>query len=181
MKDETKKLLEEVVVENLEATRTLELGTDEHSKAVKTTNEQLDKLISIQKLENEKLEIERKTAEFNAELERKKEEFEVNREIREAEFDSELERKKEEFKAEMDRKKEEFEINREDRKAENEMSTFDKIIKYSEIGLPVLMFIGNMAWDTRTTNKLLKFEETGSLVTVPSRNFFGCKLFKRKK
>lgn len=46
-------------------------------------------------------------------------------------------------------------------------------LKVAEIGVPVLVTIVTIGYYNNQTNKLLKFEETGTLTSSVSRNFFG--------
>ena len=75
----------------------------------------------------------------------------------------------------------ERELNRsEDLEYKSELDKKKLFIEGAKVILPVGMFVIGMLDDNKWGNRLLKFEETGSLTTTMGRNFFG-RFGKKKK
>ena len=194
--EKTINMILEEVNSNLQELKTLDKGSTEYGNVVSDTGKLLEKVTPMIKIKDE--------AEERAK--NRKEDLVINEKIRKEEAEERAKIRKEEFEYKERIRKEENELKekirmeeaeerarvREEDRIERELnrsedleykSELDKkklFIEGAKVILPVGMFVIGMLDDNKWGNKLLKFEETGSLTTTMGRNFFG-RFGKKKK
>ena len=194
--EKTINMILEEVNSNLQELKTLDKGSTEYGNVVSDTGKLLEKVTPMIKIKDEAEERAKNRKEDLAINEKiRKEEAEERAKIRKEEFEYKERIRKEENglkeKIRMEEAEERARVREEDR-IERELnrsedleykSELDKkklFIEGAKVILPVGMFVIGMLDDNKWGNRLLKFEETGSLTTTMGRNFFG-RFGKKKK
>ena len=186
--EETINLLLEEINSNLKEMKGLSKSSDEYGNIVSDTSKLLDKVTPMIKIKDEADERAKNRKEDLAIQEKiRKEEADERAKIREDELKyKEQVRQEENELKERIRKEEADERARnreEDRKEREEIREEDNAFKIEsekknlfiegvKIAVPVATTVLLLLNDNKLGNKLLKFEETGTLTTTIGRNFF---------
>ena len=186
--EETINLLLEEINSNLKEMKGLSKSSDEYGNIVSDTSKLLDKVTPMIKIKDEADERAKNRKEDLAIQEKiRKEEADERAKIREEELkykeqvrQEENELKEKIRKEEADERAKIREDDREERKINREEDNAFKIesekknlfIEGVKIAVPVATTVLLLLNDNKLGNKLLKFEETGTLTTTIGRNFF---------
>ena len=186
--EETINLLLEEINSNLKEMKGLSKSSDEYGNIVSDTGKLLDKVTPMIKIKDEADERAKNRKEDLAIQEKiRKEEADERAKIREEDRkereeirEDELKYKEQVRKEEADERARNREEDREERKINREEDNAFKIesekknlfIEGVKIAVPVATTVLLLLNDNKLGNKLLKFEETGTLTTTMGRNFF---------
>ena len=186
--EETINLLLEEINSNLKEMKGLSKSSDEYGNIVSDTGKLLDKVTPMIKIKDEADERAKNRKEDLAIQEKiRKEEADERAKIREEDRkereeirEDELKYKEQVRKEEADERARNREEDREERKINREEDNAFKIesekknlfIEGVKIAVPVATTVLLLLNDNKLGNKLLKFEETGTLTTTIGRNFF---------
>ena len=186
--EETINLLLEEINSNLKEMKGLSKSSDEYGNIVSDTGKLLDRVTPMIKIKDEADERAKNREEDLAIQEKiRKEEADERARIREDELkykeqvrQAENEVKERIRKEEADERARNREEDREERKINREEDNAFKIesekknlfIEGVKIAVPVATTVLLLLNDNKLGNKLLKFEETGTLTTTIGRNFF---------
>ena len=186
--EETINLLLEEINSNLKEMKGLTKSSDEYGNIVSDTGKLLDKVTPMIKIKEEADERAKNRKEDLAIQEKiRKEEAderarnrEEERKEREEIREDELKYKEQVRKEEADERARNREEDREERKINREEDNAFKtesekknlFIEGVKIAVPVATTVLLLLNDNKLGNKLLKFEETGTLTTTIGRNFF---------
>ena len=186
--EETINLLLEEINSNLKEMKGLSKSSDEYGNIVSDTGKLLDKVTPMIKIKEEADERAKNREEDLAIQEKiRKEEADERAKIREEDRkereeirEDELKYKEQVRKEEADERARNREEDREERKINREEDNAFKIesekknllIEGVKIAIPVATTVLLLFNDNKLGNKLLKFEETGTLTTTIGRNFF---------
>ena len=186
--EETINLLLEEINSNLKEMKGLSKSSDEYGNIVSDTGKLLDKVTPMIKIKDEADERAKNRKEDLAIQEKiRKEEADERAKIREDELKYKEQVRKEENELKERIRKEEAnerarnrEEDRKERKINREEDNAFKIesekknlfIEGVKIAVPVATTVLLLLNDNKLGNKLLKFEETGTLTTTIGRNFF---------
>ena len=153
--EETINLLLEEINSNLKEMKGLSKSSDEYGNIVSDTGKLLDKVTPMIKIKDE----------ADERAKNRKEDLAIQEKIRKEEADERAKIREE------DRK--ERKINREEDNAFKIKSEKKNLfIEGVKIAVPVATTVLLLLNDNKLGNKLLKFEETGTLTTTMGRNFF---------
>ena len=175
--EETINLLLEEINSNLKEMKGLSKSSDEYGNIVSDTGKLLDRVTPMIKIKDEADERAKNREEDLAIQEKiRKEEADERARIRE----EELKYKEQVRQEEADERARNREEDREERKINREEDNAFKIesekknlfIEGVKIAVPVATTVLLLFNDNKLGNKLLKFEETGTLTTTIGRNFF---------
>ena len=186
--EETINLLLEEINSNLKEMKGLSKSSDEYGNIVSDTGKLLDKVTPMIKIKEEADERAKNREEDLAIQEKiRKEEADERAKIREEDRKEREEIREDELKYKEQVRQEEAyerarnrEEDREERKINREEDNAFKIesekknlfIEGVKIAVPVATTVLLLLNDNKLGNKLLKFEETGTLTTTIGRNFF---------
>ena len=186
--EETINLLLEEINSNLKEMKGLSKSSDEYGNIVSDTGKLLDKVTPMIKIKDEADERAKNRKEDLAIQEKiRKEEADERAKIREEDRkereeirEDELKYKEQVRQEEADERARNREEDREERKINREEDNAFKIesekknlfIEGVKIAVPVVTTVLLLLNDNKLGNKLLKFEETGTLTTTIGRNFF---------
>ena len=186
--EETINLLLEEINSNLKEMKGLSKSSDEYGNIVSDTSKLLDKVTPMIKIKDEADERAKNRKEDLAIQEKiRKEEADERAKIREEDRkereeirEDELKYKEQVRQEEADERARNREEDREERKINREEDNAFKIesekknlfIEGVKIAVPVATTVFMLLNDNKLGNKLLKFEETGTLTTTIGRNFF---------
>ena len=186
--EETINLLLEEINSNLKEMKGLSKSSDEYGNIVSDTGKLLDKVTPMIKIKDEADERAKNRKEDLAIQEKiRKEEADERAKIREEDRKEREEIREDELKYKEQVRKEEAnerarnrEEDREERKINREEDNAFKIesekknlfIEGVKIAVPVATTVLLLLNDNKLGDKLLKFEETGTLTTTMGRNFF---------
>ena len=186
--EETINLLLEEINSNLKEMKGLTKSSDEYGNIVSDTSKLLDKVTPMIKIKEEADERAKNRKEDLAIQEKiRKEEADERAKIREEDRKEREEIREDELKykekvrqEEADERARNREEDREERKINREEDNAFKIesekknlfIEGVKIAVPVATTVLLLFNDNKLGNKLLKFEETGTLTTTIGRNFF---------
>ena len=186
--EETINLLLEEINSNLKEMKGLSKSSDEYGNIVSDTGKLLDKVTPMIKIKDEADERAKNRKEDLAIQEKiRKEEADERAKIREEDRkereeirEDELKYKEQVRQEEADERAKIREEDREERKINREEDNAFKIelekknlfIEGVKIAVPVATTVLLLLNDNKLGNKLLKFEETGTLTTTIGRNFF---------
>ena len=186
--EETINLLLEEINSNLKEMKGLSKSSDEYSNIVSDTGKLLDKVTPMIKIKNEADErAKNRKEDLTIQEKIRKEEADERAKIREDELkykeqvrQEENELKEKIRKEEADERARNREEDREERKINREEDNAFKtesekknlFIEGVKIAVPVATTLLLLLNDNKLGNKLLKFEETGTLTTTIGRNFF---------
>ena len=186
--EETINLLLEEINSNLKEMKGLSKSSDEYGNIVSDTGKLLDKVTPMIKIKDEADERAKNRKEDLAIQEKiRKEEADERAKIREEDRkereeirEDELKYKEQVRQEEADERARNREEDREERKINREEDNAFKIesekknlfIEGVKIAVPVATTVLLLLNDNKLGNKLLKFEETGTLTTTIGRNFF---------
>ena len=153
--EETIKLLEEEINSNLKELKNLDKGSEDYCAITNDTGKLLDKLTPMIKLRQES-----EIAKENREHDKK-----IKEEIRKEEREERKVLREEDRQDKLDMHTEDLE-----QKKKTDLRTL--ILEGAKVGVPLLMFVVGMVSDRALGDKLLKFEEEGTLTSTEGRNFF---------
>ena len=175
--EETIKLLEEEINSNLKELKNLDKGSEDYCAITNDTGKLLDKLTPMIKLRQES-EIAKENREHDKKIkeEIRKEEREERKVIREEDRREREEIRKEELEEKRKNGKEDrqdkLDMHTEDLEQKKKTDLRTLILEGAKVGVPLLMFVVGMVSDRALGDKLLKFEEEGTLTSTEGRNFF---------
>ena len=175
--EETIKLLEEEINSNLKELKNLDKGSEDYCAITNDTGKLLDKLTPIIKLRQES-EIAKENREHDKKIkeEIRKEEREERKVIREEDRQEREEIRKEELEEKRKNREEDrqdkLDMHTEDLEQKKKTDLRTLILEGAKVGVPLLMFVVGMVSDRALGDKLLKFEEEGTLTSTEGRNFF---------
>ena len=175
--EETIKLLEEEINSNLKELKNLDKGSDDYCAITNDTGKLLDKLTPMIKLRQES-EIAKENREHDKKIkeEIRKEEREERKAIREEDRQEREEIRKEELeekrKIHEEDRQDKLDMHAEDLEQKKKTDLRTLILEGAKVGVPLLMFVVGMVSDRALGDKLLKFEEEGTLTSTEGRNFF---------
>ena len=153
--EETINLLLEEINSNLKEMKSLTKSSDEYGNIVSDTSKLLDKVTPMIKIKEE----------ADERAKNRKEDLAIQEKIRKEEADERAKIREED--------REERKINREEDNAfKIESEKKNLFIEGVKIAVPVATTVFMLLNDNKLGNKLLKFEETGTLTTTIGRNFF---------
>ena len=175
--EETIKLLEEEINSNLKELKNLDKGSEDYCAITNDTGKLLDKLTPMIKLRQES-EIAKENREHDKKIkeEIRKEEREERKVLREEDRQEREEIRKEELEEKRKNREEDrqgkLDMHTEDLEQKNKTDLRTLILEGAKVGVPLLMFVVGMVSDRALGDKLLKFEEEGTLTSTEGRNFF---------
>lgn len=175
--EETIKLLEEEINSNLKELKNLDKGSEDYCAITNDTGKLLDKLMPMIKLRQES-EIAKENREYDKKIkeEIRKEEREERKVIREEDRKEREEIRKEELEEKRKNREEDrqdkLDMHAEDLEQKKKTDLRTLILEGAKVGVPLLMFMVGMVSDRALGDKLLKFEEEGTLTSTEGRNFF---------
>ena len=175
--EETIKLLEEEINSNLKELKNLDKGSEDYCAITNDTGKLLDKLTPMIKLRQES-EIAKENREHDKKIkeEIRKEEREERKVIREEDRREREEIRKEELEEKRKNREEDrrdkLDMHTEDLEQKKKTDLRTLILEGAKVGVPLLMFVVGMVSDRALGDKLLKFEEEGTLTSTEGRNFF---------
>ena len=175
--EETIKLLEEEINSNLKELKNLDKGSEDYCAITNDTGKLLDKLTPMIKLRQES-EIAKENREHDKKIkeEIRKEEREERKVIREEDRQEREEIRKEELEEKRKNREEDrqdkLDMHTEDLEQKKKTDLRTLILEGAKVGVPLLMFVVGMVSDRALGDKLLKFEEEGTLTSTEGRNFF---------
>lgn len=175
--EETIKLLEEEINSNLRELKNLDKGSEDYCAITNDTGKLLDKLTPMIKLRQES-EIAKENREHDQKIkeEIRKEEREERKVIREEDRREREEIRKEELEEKRKNREEDrqdkLDMHTEDLEQKKKTDLRTLILEGAKVGVPLLMFVVGMVSDRALGDKLLKFEEEGTLTSTEGRNFF---------
>lgn len=153
--EETINLLLEEINSNLKEMKGLSKSSDEYGNIVSDTSKLLDKVTPMIKIKDE----------ADERAKNRKEDLAIQEKIRKEEADERARNREED--------REERKINREEDNAfKIESEKKNLFIEGVKIAVPVATTVLLLLNDNKLGDKLLKFEETGTLTTTMGRNFF---------
>lgn len=153
--EETINLLLEEINSNLKEMKGLSKSSDEYGNIVSDTSKLLDKVTPMIKIKDE----------ADERAKNREEDLAIQEKIRKEEADERARNREED--------REERKINREEDNAfKIESEKKNLFIEGVKIAVPVATTVLLLLNDNKLGNKLLKFEETGTLTTTIGRNFF---------
>ena len=153
--EETINLLLEEINSNLKEMKGLSKCSDEYGNIVSDTSKLLDKVTPMIKIKDE----------ADERAKNRKEDLAIQERIRKEEAD-------ERAKIREEDRKEREEIREDDNAFKIESEKKNLFIEGVKIAVPVATTVLLLLNDNKLGNKLLKFEETGTLTTTIGRNFF---------
>lgn len=148
-----KELLDGIIDDRVDELGKYDIGSEPHGKAHKELMECFDRAIEFEKIEDRRKELELKELEVNHRIEHDK------REVKLKENDLTLREKEYEYKKKSDKGM--------------------KIIKYFEIGIPLVSLVIIVLDEHCKMNKVFTFEEKGMINSSPGREWLKG-LFKKK-
>ena len=175
--EEIIKLLEAEINSNLKELKNLDKGSEDYCAITNDTGKLLDKLTPMIKLRQES-EIAKEKLEHDEKVkeEIRKEEREERKVIREEDRREREEMRKEELEEKRKNREEDrqdkLDMHTEDLEQKKKTDFRSLIIEGAKVGVPLLMFVVGMVSDRALGDKLLKFEEEGTLTSTEGRNFF---------
>ena len=170
MKQEAIELFEEKVTESLKHLDVKDV--DAFIKRIEPTKELMDRWITIDKI-NQEMKIKKEIS---------KDELEEKKASREADLAERREARTEELKDRKEAREAELEERKESREHETKIKLEENrkniLIKSIEIGVSLAVGVATCVATNHQANKLLRFEENGSITSSVGKTFFGS-LFRR--